>query len=188
MRGPTRPRCRKADAAPGPPLNTKVSGRFAPRPWRHRRCRTPPRFARRTGRRTPASRRSPYRRACRCAVSMECSLTASAGSSRSTPLPVSCCSARAGFSCGFLACLGRRRSRGRRRGRSPARDARSKKFSWHARRSSGRSVPPARKCPSQPRPGHSIHYRRRKFGRRCCGPGVGASPLWRKLMRPRCKS
>ena len=30
--------------------------------------------------------------------------------------------------------------------------------------------------------------RRRKFGRRCCGPGVGASPLWRKLMRPRCKS
>ena len=31
-------------------------------------------------------------------------------------------------------------------------------------------------------------YRRRKFGRRCCGDGDGASPLWRKLMRPRCKS
>ena len=28
-RGPTRPRLRKAEAAPGPPLNTKVSGRFA---------------------------------------------------------------------------------------------------------------------------------------------------------------
>jgi hypothetical protein len=27
--GPTRPRCRNAEAAPGPPLNTKVIGRFA---------------------------------------------------------------------------------------------------------------------------------------------------------------
>ena len=31
-------------------------------------------------------------------------------------------------------------------------------------------------------------YRLRKFGRRDCGDGEGASPLWRKLMRPRCKS
>ena len=58
--------------------------------WRHRRCRTPKRSARRTGRRTAACRRSPCKRACRAAVSMECSLTASAGSSRSTPLPDSC--------------------------------------------------------------------------------------------------
>src|SRR5215469_1416764 len=29
MRGPTRPRLRKAEAAPGPPLNTKVTGRAA---------------------------------------------------------------------------------------------------------------------------------------------------------------
>src|SRR5215213_8685526 len=32
MRGPTSPRLRKADAAPGPPLNTKVTGRLVVSP------------------------------------------------------------------------------------------------------------------------------------------------------------